>query len=70
MLMLKFQCNILDYAQYEDSRASYVQFFCITYISVRIAEIPYEHFHVAYAQIQPYIYCSMEFGCTHEFSPT
>ena len=43
--------------------------FCIARSYVRTTEIPYEAFYVKYAQIQSYIYCSMEFGRTHKFSP-
>ena len=40
----------------------------ITRIFVRTEERLYEHFHVVYAQIQPYIYRSMEFRRTHKLS--
>ena len=62
------QCNILNYAQSEGSRDYYVEIF-IKCISVQTTESPYEPLNVAYAQIHPYIYCSMEYGCTYKYHP-
>ena len=41
--------------------------YCITCSYIWTEESPYENFHVTYAQIQPYIYCSMEFRRTQKF---
>ena len=66
--MLNFEWNILNYAQYNGSRTSYVKQFS-TCNFVQTAESPYEHYHVTYAHIQTYIYRSMELGRTHELYP-